>query len=853
MSGTTQSASKLLQSLWKEFGFTPNDEQEAAILHADGPLFLPAGPGSGKTRVLLWRTINLIVTHGVAPDEVFLSTFTEKAALQLKNGLRTLLSAVSEKNGRPYDTGKLYVGTVHSLCQRVLLDRRFSANRSRTKPPIMLDELEQFMFLRKGVNWDAVAQATGLSGPDIIAKFGDRGTSRHKAISHLINFFNRLSEEMVVPAEARKRTKDPTLRALLDGYEIYLELLRDQRGLRFTDLSLVQQATVEHLGQYPESGRVFRHVIIDEYQDTNPVQEQIFFQLARGHKNICVVGDDDQALYRFRGATVENFVEFPARCQKHLATSPAQIVLGTNYRSRGDIVGFYNRFIVHNSCDWKKSRTEFYRVMDKKITAHRKETTMAVVASDPDSPDNVAVEIAVLVRKLIDSKKVEDPNQIAFLFPSLKSPHVQRMTDALAAVGLEVYAPRAGAFLDVPEAVGIFGLMFQIFGEFEHLHTEFQDWLTTVYQEGEKLMGADPFLRRFIEQKRRELREVSDDHAALAKVCEKKGWSPKDAYDPDKMPGSLAAAHGLSEKARRSITSGLFARFARDRIRGGKPFTVGYAVTRATSLDWNVLDLLYQLCGFNHFKAMFDLAERGTDEGPVCNLSLTSQYLARFLDNYPYPISGENLASEQFLRIFANYLYVLFRRGEAEYENAEDPFPKGRIAFITVHQSKGLEFPVVVLANPRKDPKIQAIEQMIAPLLTRKGEPLDRMPAFDVMRMFYVALSRAKNLLVLAHYKGQGQRLHEPFKDFLDASFPRISQLKVSTIPAAILEEQELPQSYSYTGDFLLYRKCPRQYMLFRKYGFVPSRSQTMFFGSLVHQTIEDLHQRLIGNRRTVA
>ena len=93
MSGTTQSASKLLQSLWKDFGFTPNDEQEAAILHADGPLFLPAGPGSGKTRVLLWRTINLIVTHGVAPDEVFLSTFTEKAALQLRNGLRILLSS----------------------------------------------------------------------------------------------------------------------------------------------------------------------------------------------------------------------------------------------------------------------------------------------------------------------------------------------------------------------------------------------------------------------------------------------------------------------------------------------------------------------------------------------------------------------------------------------------------------------------------------------------------------------------------------------------------------------------------------------------------------------------------------
>jgi DNA helicase-2/ATP-dependent DNA helicase PcrA len=104
MRGNTAPASKLLLALWKEFGFTPNEEQKAAILHAGGPLFLPAGPGSGKTRVLLWRTVNLITTHGVRPEEIFLSTFTEKAALQLRNGLRTLLSAVSERTGKPCDT-----------------------------------------------------------------------------------------------------------------------------------------------------------------------------------------------------------------------------------------------------------------------------------------------------------------------------------------------------------------------------------------------------------------------------------------------------------------------------------------------------------------------------------------------------------------------------------------------------------------------------------------------------------------------------------------------------------------------------------------------------------------------------
>lgn len=491
-------ASALLTELWRDFEFDPNEDQRAAILYSDGPLFLPAGPGSGKTRVLLWRTVNLITTHGVVPEQIFLATFTEKAALQLRNGLRTLLSAVSDKTGKPYDSAKLYVGTVHSLCRRLLLDRRISRNRSRSKSPVLLDELDQYLFVRRRRNWDAILQATGFnSSIDLLAAFRDPGRSRHKAISHLLGFFNRLSEEMVEPTDARRRTRDKTLRSLLDGYETYRGLLRGNGGVSYTDLSLLQAVTVEHLHQNVDSGNVFRHVVVDEYQDTNPVQERIFFQLASGSKNICVVGDDDQALYRFRGATVENFVEFPGRCKKYLNATPRQIVLGTNYRSREDIVGFYNRFIVHSSCDWRKKPKGAYRLMDKKIVPYRKDKATAVVASSAGPPEEVAEEIAILVRRLLDTKKVEDPNQIAFLFPSLKSPHVARMRDALANVGLEVYAPRAGHFLSVTESVAVFGLLFQVLGAFTHIHTEFQTWLTAVNTEGASLIAKDSFPPKF--------------------------------------------------------------------------------------------------------------------------------------------------------------------------------------------------------------------------------------------------------------------------------------------------------------------------------------------------------------------
>jgi DNA helicase-2/ATP-dependent DNA helicase PcrA len=118
-----------IEDVWEAAMFKPNRAQERAIRHSEGPLYLTAGPGSGKTRVLLWRTLNLVVFHEVDPAEIFLSTFTEKAALQLREGLQALLGMVTNRTGRPYDLTQMYMGTVHSLCQRMLTDRRGAAER----------------------------------------------------------------------------------------------------------------------------------------------------------------------------------------------------------------------------------------------------------------------------------------------------------------------------------------------------------------------------------------------------------------------------------------------------------------------------------------------------------------------------------------------------------------------------------------------------------------------------------------------------------------------------------------------------------------------------------------------------
>lgn len=853
-----------LPTLWADVGFTPNPQQEQAIHHIEGPLHLPAGPGSGKTRVLLWRTVNLIVFHGVSPDEIFLSTFTEKAALQLKEGLRGLLAVASRYTGQHYDLAGLYVGTVHSLCRRLLLDRRLHPERERGQVPALRDELSQYLSLYRPARWNALTEPLGLNNLiELINElFIDKPfPSRHLAVTHCLTLFNRLSEECLEPRTlVKKIIGDPKLNAACLLYQNYRERLTADQA---TDLSLLQQHALDLLQSHAQAGQIFRHVIIDEYQDTNTIQERLFFALADGHRNLCVVGDDDQALYRFRGATVENFVEFPARCQQYWQLDPTEIALLTNYRSRQPIVQFYQRFIEQHN--WGKEQGGgFYRV-PKTIDPYHQNPAPAVALSQ-GAPVAVCAEVAQAVKTLLDLGKVQNPNQIAFLFPSLKSTWggqftknkaVERMQKALEDVGLKVYAPRAGRFLEVDEAVDLLGLYVVLLGKPRSTGAEqggwgaFHQWLKRLKDRGEELLQADPHLLQFLTDRQAEMRQALADEDALLAVVEQQSWTADAPYAIAAMKRPLLAAKGLSERAVKALGSMAFENAVKARERAGQPLTVREVIIRLTALDWSLLDLFWRLTGFNHFKAMFDAAQSGIDEGPLCNLGLLSQYLARYIEEYRSPLVTAGGVRENRLRnsFINSYLYALFRRGESEYEDADDPFPKGRIPFLTIHQAKGLEFPVVVLGSLNKrDFGPQKVETLLHPYLPPGGEPLDKMSGFDIMRLFYVALSRPQQLLILARHTGQGQWIYPAFYGVIDA-LPKLAELDLKTVPVAAAKPDDIPQTYSYTGDYLAYQRCPRQYMIFHQYGLEPSRSQTMLFGSLVHWTLEDLHQHLIAQR----
>ena len=865
-------SNKDIKYFWSLKNFKPNPKQEKAILHINGPLFLTAGPGSGKTRVLLWRTVNLIVFHNIDPKKIFLATFTEKAAHQLKDGLRSLLGLITNETGQPYDISGMAIGTVHSICQDILVDRNRCFSEERSKAPILLDALAQYFKIYRRAFWREILTAGGYMVSEDIEKDEENaqreinnyfdGTdyySRHYAATNLISMFNRFSEENLNPKEVE--TNNEVLTKILKMYDFYCDSHREG-NIETVDFSLLQQRAYNKIKNFSKSCDVYEHIIVDEYQDTNAIQEKIYFELAKKCKNLCVVGDDDQALYRFRGATVENLVEFESRCFEYLDLRPTRIDLDTNYRSKKPIVEFYTNFIEQS--DWSKPGGKgFYRVHDKDIQPFNQEDAPAIVITDREAQTDVAIQLAKFILDLKQQNKIEDYNQVAFLFPSLSfrgvpNASVQRFQSALNDLGIQVFAPRAGRFLDIQESLDVFGLIFHILERPNHQGQasgglqDFRMWQIRAMTRAEQLMAADSSLKEYVQDRQNEIKVMQSDYEALLKVVNKKKWKLDKPIQLEMMR-DLTTASGLSSKCKSTLQKRAFLDILQKKQKAKEPALLGYVINRVTSADWSVLDIFYQLNGFKYFQEMYELAEEGIDEGPVCNLGLITQYLARFMEEYTSVITASFLQEKMFANTFVgSYLYAIYRLGESEYEDANDPFPKGRVPFLTIHQSKGLEFPYVVMGNlNRQEREADIKEIIIRDLLHKDGEPLDKISHFDNMRMFYVALSRAKQMTILPQWKYQ--RKTEAFANLLNNSLPKLQDIDLGSLPQITLDDDELGKSYSYTADYLNYQQCPRKYMIFKKYGFIPSRSQTMFFGSLVHQTIEDLHHLLISERKKAA
>jgi len=292
-----------------------NPAQYEAVTHAEGPLLVVAGAGSGKTRVLTHRIAHLIRDHQVSPFEILAITFTNKAAGEMRERVGRLVGPVAQR---------MWVSTFHSACVRIL---RRDAH--------LLGYPSAFTIYDQA---DAV-RLTGYVIRDLDLnpkQFPPR--SVHARISAIKN-------EGVSAADFTEEASVITERKVADVFTEYQARLRRAGAMDFDDLLGV---TVELFRVHPEVldhyRQRFRHVLVDEYQDTNPVQNDLVMLLGEDHRNVCIVGDTDQSIYAFRAADIRNILEFET-------TFPdaTVVVLEQNYRSSQNILDAANAVIANNA------------------------------------------------------------------------------------------------------------------------------------------------------------------------------------------------------------------------------------------------------------------------------------------------------------------------------------------------------------------------------------------------------------------------------------------------------------------------------------------------------------------------
>ena len=291
-----------------------NPVQAEAVTHAGGPLLIVAGAGSGKTRVLTHRIAWLIAEQGVSPFEILAITFTNKAADEMRRRVTELVGPVAQR---------MWISTFHSACVRIL-------RRDATR-----------LGYRSGFTIYDQADAVRLTGYVIrdlgldSKKFPARGI--HAAISTAKN-------ELVDFETYAQRAVTVTERRIAEIYREYQARLVAASAMDFDDLLFVTvnllQAFPDVLAHYQQR---FRHVLVDEYQDTNAAQNELILLLAGGHHNATVVGDSDQSIYRFRGADIRNILQF-----EEAFPDSTVVALEQNYRSTQTILDAANAVIANN-------------------------------------------------------------------------------------------------------------------------------------------------------------------------------------------------------------------------------------------------------------------------------------------------------------------------------------------------------------------------------------------------------------------------------------------------------------------------------------------------------------------------
>ena len=356
-----------------------NKSQEEAVLYLNGPLLIVAGAGSGKTRVLTTRLIHIIKEKKAWPNQILCVTFTNKAAKEMQNRVSKILGSSA--------VGLSWLGTFHSICAKLLRKHASAVNLNSNFT--IVDTDDQIRLIKN------ICRAENIDIKQISPRY-------------VLAILDKWKNKGFYPSEVKINHKDIYEKTVLPVYKIYQQKLTELNACDFGDLILHSVKILEKNKDIRNIySKNFKHILVDEYQDTNFIQSRWLNLLAEKNRNICCVGDDDQSIYSWRGAEIKNFLEFD---KKYKDTKI--IRLEKNYRSTQNILNVASKLIENNQN--RVGKTLYTNQEDGELISldcfrNVKDEAIEISSTIENyKKKNSLNEIAILVRAIFQTREFEE-------------------------------------------------------------------------------------------------------------------------------------------------------------------------------------------------------------------------------------------------------------------------------------------------------------------------------------------------------------------------------------------------------------------------------------------------------------
>jgi DNA helicase-2/ATP-dependent DNA helicase PcrA len=776
-------------------GIKLNKEQLQAVKHEKGPLLIIAGAGTGKTTVITERIKYLIEKDLAKPKEILALTFTDKAAREMEERVDVAM---------PYGYTQMWISTFHSFCDRIL--RREALHIGLDPKFRLMTQAETTQFIRDNLFKFRLSYFRPLGNPT-------------KFVSGMLQHFSRLQDEDVNPSDylkwaekqEKKKTKSKEQKIetekwleLAKAFKTYDELKTRESVMDFGDLIVkTLKLFCDRSNVLKEYKDQFKYILVDEFQDTNYAQNELAILLAgKGRNaNITVTGDDDQSIYRFRGAAVSNIIQF-----RKTYTNTKVVVLTKNYRSAQHILDKAYDLIQHNNPD----RLEVVEKVDKKLFAQKREDKGQISFFHEDRVENEAERVANSILSVV--KKGYEFKDFAILVRA--NSHADAFIRALQRHSIPFQFLGPGRLFKQSEVIDLVSYL-KVLYDFDDSVSMYR--LLTIDEfgiPGKDLIRLTNYAKRY--------------NLSLFEACEK----ISDVYVSDKTKDFV-----------KRIIKTL-----------KRHFSLVKKETAGQLLYYFLeeMDLLQKLLNPDTTEA----------EKKAANIS-------KFFDKLKtYEVNHENAT----VPAVVDWIDLSAELGESPLAADTDWTEINAVNILTVHSSKGLEFPIVFLVNlvSLRFPTVERREQIPIPeALIKEVLPTGDYHVQEERRLFYVGVTRAQDRLYLtaANYYGEAKREKKlsPFifealgEDALAAEHLKDSGEQLSFLdyqpskkPATTITGKPLHIDYLSYSQIQTFKICPLHYKLKYIIKIPTPPTAALSFGTSMHAVMKDFYEQVENGKKPI-